>query len=140
VPNNKSYDDELELLMSFLAESVAQMDDSQIKEEYGNGPKPRTKEILRAELSNLRKQKLRKARIEYESATRSLSSQSNDLPHSSSEQRAILSRILGRQPGLASLALTAQHRELRDLSDSDVESFLKQLAALGLLDSFLEGK
>lgn len=139
MPNDKNYDDELHFLMSFLAESVAQMSDSQINEEYGDEPESRTKEILKAELKELRKQKLREARAAYESAAGRLSWHSHDLPLSSSERRALLSGILSRRPELGPLALTAHHRELKDLTDSDVESFLKQLAELGLLDSFLEG-
>jgi hypothetical protein len=138
VPKKNKNDEELHLLMSFLAESVAQMSDSQIKEEFGSGPKPRTKEILKAALKDCHKQNLREARAEYESATKGLSSRSYDLPRDQGERRALLSSILSRQPELHPLAFTAQHRELKDLPDADVESFLRQLADLGLLASFLE--
>ncbi len=138
MPKKNKNDEELHLLMSFLAESVAQMSDDQVKEEFGADPKPRTKEILKAALKDCHKQKLREARAEYESATKGLSSRSYDLPHGKGEQRALLSSILSRQPELRSLAFTAQHRELKDLPDADVESFLRQLADLGLLASFLE--
>jgi DNA-binding ferritin-like protein (Dps family) len=138
VPKKNKNDEELHLLMSFLAESVAQMTDDQVKEEFRADPKPRTKEILKAALEDCRKQKLREARAEYESATKELSSRSYNLPHDKREQRALLSSILSRQSELRSLAFTAQHRELKDLTDEDVESFLRQLADLGLLASFLE--
>jgi hypothetical protein len=138
VPKKNKNDEELHLLMSFLAESVTQLSDDQVKEEYGAEPKPRTKEILKAALNDCAKQKLREARTEYESAAKGLSLRSYNLPQDKLERRALLSSILSRQSDLRSLAFTAQHRELKDLTDSDVESFLRQLAELGLLASFLE--
>ncbi len=53
----RKHDDELHALMSFLAESVTEMGDEQIKEEYGHEPKPRTKEIFRAALKELKQEK-----------------------------------------------------------------------------------
>lgn len=138
MPKKNKNDEELHLLMSFLAESVTQLSDDQVKEEYGAEPKPRTKEILKAALNDCAKQKLREARTEYESAAKGLSLRSYNLPQDKLERRALLSSILSRQSDLRSLAFTAQHRELKDLTDSDVESFLRQLAELGLLASFLE--
>ena len=138
MPKKNKNDEELHLLMSFLAESVTQLSDDQVKEEYGAEPKPRTKEILKAALNDCAKQKLREARTEYESAAKGLSLRSYNLPQDKLERRALLSSILSRQSDLRSLAFTAQQRELKDLTDSDVESFLRQLAELGLLASFLE--
>ena len=140
MPKKSKHDEDFHLLMSFLAESVAQMSDEQLKEEYEDEPKSQIKEVLKAALKDLRTQKLREARAEYESAAKQLSSRSYGLPGDRSERRALLSAILVRQPDLRSVALTAQHRELKDLTDSDIESFLKQLAELGLLKSFTNGK
>jgi hypothetical protein len=132
VSNKRNYEEELDRLMSFLAESVAQMSDSEITKEYSS--EPRTKEVFKATLKDLRKEKLREARAAYDVAARGLSLRLYDLPSSNSERRVLLSTILSRRPDLGSLAFTAQHRELKDLTDSDVESFLRQLAELGLLD------
>ena len=140
MPKKNQYDEELHLLMSFLAESVAQMSDDQIKEEYGSEPRSRTKDILKATLKDLDKQKLQQARAQYESAANELSLRSYKLPPDKSERRDLLSALLTWQPDLRSVAFTAQHRDLKDLTDSDIESFLRQLAELGLLTSFLKGK
>ena len=140
MPKKSKHEEDFHLLMSFLAESVAQMSDEQLKEEYGHEAKSRTKEVLKAALKDLRTQKLREARAEYESAAKQLSSRLYNLPSDKSERRALLSAILVRQPDLRSVALTAHHRELKDLTDSDIESFLKQLAALGLLNSLTNGE
>lgn len=130
--------EELNRLMSFLAESVAQLTDEQVKEEFKGEPPPRTKTVLRSALKDLDQERLRNARAEYESASKQLSMGAYDIPKSKSEQRALFVSILSRQPDMRALAVTAQHRELKDLTDADIESFLKQLAELGLLDSFLE--
>jgi DNA repair photolyase len=133
VRENNKHDEELNRLMSFLAESVAEMSEDQIKEEYRSEARPRTKEILQATLNDLNKQKLREARSQYESAAKELSLRRYKLPADRSGRRALLSSILAQRPDLRSVAFTAHHRELKDFTDSDVESFLKQLAELGLL-------
>lgn len=134
------HDEELNNLRSFLAESVAEMSDAQIKEEYGHEPNPRTKGIFKAALNDLKKEKLRAARALYESSVTILSSRAYNLPQSNSEIRTLLAAVLDQRPDLRSVALTAQHRNLKDITDGDVESLLKQLAELGLLDPFLRGK
>ena len=136
--DKKQFDDELSLLMSFLAESVAEMSDDQVIEEFGGEPRPRTREILKAACKDLDKQKLRQARVAYESAAKGLSSRKYNLPTDGAERRTLLAAMLSRQPELGSVAFTAQHRDLKDLTDSDVESFLRQLGELGLLDPFLK--
>lgn len=128
----KSASEELHDLMSFLAESVADMSDDQIKEEFAGDPEPKTKEIFRAAIKNCKMESLRTARAQYESASTALSSRSYNIPEKKSEQRALLASVFSRKPDLRSM--TAQHRDLKDLTDSDVESFLNQLAELGLLD------
>jgi hypothetical protein len=131
VPKKKN--EELHVLMSFLAESVAGMSDDQIKEEFAGDPEPRAKEIFRAAIKDCKMKSLRTARAQYESASLEMSVRSYNIPQKTSEQRALLASLFSRKPDLRSM--TAQHRDLKDLTDSDVESFLKQLAELGLLDS-----
>jgi hypothetical protein len=140
VSKKNKYDEELDLLMSFLAESVAQMSDDQIKEEYRGESGSRTKEIFSEAVRDLRQQKLREARTRYEAAARDLSSRSYTLPESASARRDLLGTFLARKSDLQSVAFTAQNRELKDLTDADIETFLRQLAELGLLDAFLKGE
>lgn len=131
----KNENEELDVLMSFLAESVAEMSDDQITEEFAGDPEPNTKEIFRAAIKECKMESLRTARAQYESASLEMSVRSYNIPQKKSEQRALLAAIFNRRPDLR---LTAQHRDLKDFTDADVESFLKQLAELGLLDSLLE--
>ncbi len=59
------------------------------------------------------------------------------LPATPAERRSLLERLFAAQPRLQ-LALTAQHREFTTLSDGEVESYLRQLAALGALDELAD--
>jgi len=131
VSKQRNYDDELNTVMSFLAESVAQMSDSQIEEEFGTEAAPRTTQLLQSALKDFDRAKLRQARATYEAAKRGLGQRTYDLPKKANERRTLL-LALTQRPEIRSV-LTAQAREFRNLTDSDVESFLKQLAELGLL-------
>jgi len=131
----KNENEELDVLMSFLAESVAEMSDDQIKEEFADDPEPKAKDIFRAAIKECKMESLRAARVQYESASLEMSIRSYNIPKKKSDQRELLAYMLNRQPDLRSMAVTAHHRDLKDFTDADVESFLKQLAELGLLDS-----
>jgi hypothetical protein len=135
---NRTEEQDLDTLMSFLAESVAQMSDDQLKEEFAGDPVPRTKEVLKAAVKDCKMERLRSARAQYDVASKELTTRTYNIPKNISEQRALLASIFGRKPELSAMAITAQHRDLKDLTDSDVESFLKQLVELGLLNTFLE--
>jgi hypothetical protein len=74
---------------------------------------------------------LHQARAKYEVAKKNFAQRTYDLPKTASERRSLL-LALTQRPEIRSV-LTAQAREFRNLADSDVESFLKQLADLGLL-------
>ena len=66
------------------------------------------------------------------------------LPHVSapcvSLRRLLLAASLQRRPEMREAVITLQHREFDSFSDADVESALKQLDALGLLDEEPEPK
>jgi len=131
VPNRRKYDNDLNTVMSFLADSVAQMSDSEIEEEFGNEPPPHTKELLQSALKDFDQSKLRQARARYEAARKELGQRTYNLPKTADARRSLLLELTER-PDIRSV-LTAQAREFHNLADSDVESFLKQLADLGLL-------
>jgi len=57
------------------------------------------------------------------------------LPESSEERRAMLLGFLNNNPDVGNAILTTQHRGFEELSDEDVESYLKQLFELGALKS-----
>jgi hypothetical protein len=137
VAKKNKHDEEIHALMSFLAESVAELSQEELKKEYGNEPTPNIKQIMRSALKELKQKELRTSRADYESTLAGISSREYRLPKNPTERRVLLASVLSQRPDLRSVALTAQHRDLTDLTDADVESFLKQLAELGLLDPLL---
>jgi hypothetical protein len=57
-----------------------------------------------------------------------------DLPDGVDARRALLAGIFERHPEMTDAFLTVQHRELRELTDADVESCLAQMLELGVFD------
>jgi hypothetical protein len=122
-----------------MAESVAGMTDDEVlaeAREEGVDTKATAdelREMARRIAREVRLRPLRAARERYEQERNALSSQTLRLPVSAGERRALLQQALTRRPELQPL-LTAAARELKDLPDDDVESMLRDLAALGCLD------
>ena len=81
-------------------------------------------------------QKLREAERIYKQKVARLKDNRFELPKSQVDRRNLLAAVFAAKPDIQSLMLTAQHRDFDQLTDSDVESSLKQLAYLGVLDSF----
>lgn len=132
----KSDDEQLELIMDALAESVAQMSDQDVISEFGADPPPHTRDILRAAAKRHAQAKLRHAREQYELVTESLLNGPYELPKDASGRRTLLGAIIAAKPDLRQVVFTAQHRDFKDLTDADIESFLKQLDQLGVLEAF----
>ncbi len=78
--------------------------------------------------------KRRELRQSYEANCAAIAQRKHQLPATAAEQRALLSSLIMRNPGIRS-AVTLHHRELRTLSDYDVRGYLEKLAELGLLEA-----
>lgn len=83
---------------------------------------------------------LREAQRKYEEHLSSMFKKDFHLPKSPEERRNLLDGFLASRPEIGSSLLTGAHREFRDLTDADVESYLKQLLELGAFDSPPETK
>jgi hypothetical protein len=59
------------------------------------------------------------------------------LPTNPAERRQLLDAVIARHQQ-AGRMLTAQHRDFTEMTDDDVESWLQQFGALGLLDAKTE--
>ena len=132
------YEEQYRLLMNALGESVLEMSDKDVEEEFGSAPLPRTLEIFSAAAKSYSQEKLRAARTQYKEASNAIQAHSFELPSSTTERRALLDALLASQLTQGLGTLTAQFRELTAVSDADVESTLKQLEALGVLRKFRE--
>lgn len=146
---NRDYRDELRSLTDTLAESVLEASDAEVVDEVRAGGRDpdeeaeRVRGILFRAVSAHKRQTLRGAREEYEQTVATFRAGSQDLPRSAEGRRQLLVSILGSHPQLQA-ALTVQFRESEglepeELSDQEVESYLRQLQSLGVIDEVEEG-
>ena len=97
----------------------------------------RMKSALLDAVQSFKQRRLREAQAAYkrESAALEQRSQAYRIPTSPEAKRELFGAIVARQPQYASM-YTTQHREFQDLTDADIESYLEELAELGILDDF----
>ena len=140
--NKENYDEQLSAIMNRLADSVLDLSDEQVlAEERERGIDPlkeaeRIRDVLRRSSKTHRMQKLQAAERAYEEHVTRLTKSQYELPDSSTKRRQLLAAVFAARPDMQSVMLTAQHRDFEQLTERDVESFLRQLADLGVLDSF----
>jgi hypothetical protein len=141
MPNKSNYEEQLANIMSRLADSVLDLSDEEIfteARERGMDPDveaERVRNVLRQASKAHRQKKLQEAKRAYERQVAGMRTRRYDLPASPMERRELLAAVFAAKPDIQSAMLTAQHRDFRELSDTDVETFLKQLKELGVLDS-----
>jgi hypothetical protein len=147
--DNRDHRDELRSLADSLAESVLRASDEEIIEEVQAAGKvpddeaDRLRGILIRAVSAHKRRALRDARDEYEQRLATFEAESEDLPESAEGRRQLLVGILGARPQLRA-ALTVQFRDSEglkpeDLTDQEVESYLRQLQSLGVIDETDQG-
>lgn len=100
----------------------------------------RVREVLIAGVVRAKKARLSRAHEAHQKAVSDLGARTSRLPTDPSARRKLLAAALQRRPDMRQAVITLQHREFESFSDSDVESALKQLDALGLLDDDPEPK
>jgi hypothetical protein len=142
----QSYEKELQAIMYALAESIVDASDEDIvteTQEEGENPEEvakHVKNVLLDAVKAFRQRRLLEAQQQYELRIAAMQNKKYILPDTAQEQRALLSMVLSRQPSMRSALLTTQYRDFTDLTDADVESYLKQLQELGVLDEAVENK
>lgn len=140
---SRDYRGELREVMNALAEAVAEASDEELlaeAQEAGldlEAEAESVRAVLRRSVEKFKKRKLEQARRDYELAASALFTKTYHLPETSRERRDLLTNILAAKPQMQGM-LTVQFRELDQLSDEDVESSLRKLAELGMLDDLLE--
>jgi hypothetical protein len=134
----------LRRLFDALAESSASLPGSEVlaeAREAGENPEAIAagmRGVALDAVKALRQERLRAARRAYELERAKLAAHRSGLPATAEARRRLLEAALKAQPELRAVTLAA--RDLRGLPDSDVESLLHQLDALGALpDSGGEG-
>jgi hypothetical protein len=142
MPNKpRNYEAELFNVMNALGESEWEMSDEEVLEEAREDGEDPAKEaecvrdIFRKALKEYQQAPLREAQKKYEERLSNLFKKDFHMPESSEDRRSLLDGFLASRPEIGSALLTGAHREFKDLTDADVESFIKQLMELGAFDS-----
>lgn len=136
----RNYDDELASIMNALAESAIGMTDEEIFEEVrADGLSPDVeaaaiKQLFKNTAKSFRQRRLLEAQRQYEENVRAEFEQVALFPTTTEERRALLASVFSHRPEIGAALLTAQHRDFKELSDEDVESYLRQLHQLGALN------
>lgn len=121
-----------------MSESILQADDAELEEESRkrgtsiDADADRMRQLLASTFKAFQQRALLAARKKHEERTAKITSQQFQLPASPGERRALLDAVIA-QHQQAGRMLIAQHREFTELTDEDVESWLQQFGALGLL-------
>ena len=137
----RNYEKALSAVMNELSESVAAASEADLLEDARAAQQDpeAIAETLRARMldtmKSFRQETLRAARKDYEDHIAAFAQSQMRLPTTPAARRSLF-EVLSRRADLVD-RLTVQFRDLGNLSDQDVESCLRQLQMLGLLD---EGK
>ena len=137
----RNYTKELDSLVNTLADSVLELSDEELlAEAIENGEDIQAQSqvvnnLLRATLRKFKQRKLIEAEELYREKSKEAFDGEHDLPQTPLERRAFLISFLQNNPDIGRAILTTQHRNFQELSDEDIESYLKQLAALGALQT-----
>lgn len=104
-----------------------------------SGDADRVRALLLDGIQAGKKRRLADARAQHAEAVAAYRGSTSRLPSSAGDRRRLLGQVMER-PKVKELVLTIQHRELRDMNDDDVESLLRQLEHLGVLDNLASKK
>jgi hypothetical protein len=136
--NRRTDSEKLAALHDALSDSLAQATDAEVMEEVAllgfdpTSEASRVKTLMLGAVKAYQQRALRDARVAFDAVSRQ-AVQSSRIPNTPTERRNLFSFVLGKQPQYAEL-FTAQHREFTDLTDGDIESYLEDLAELGVLE------
>jgi hypothetical protein len=129
--------EKIDAIMDALGESIIDESDDEILQDLrqaGIDPEAeaaRMKAMMLDTVKAFRQRHLRAAREGYEKRLSDLATKSYQLP-STPQARRDLFVYVTKQPQYAEL-LTA-HRDLKSLTDNDIETYLEDLAELGVLE------
>jgi hypothetical protein len=136
--SNRTDAEQLQAIFDSTTDSLTEASDQDILDEarlQGLDPDAeatRVKALMLETVRAFQQRALREARKAYDAQSAQTAKQ-HSIPNTPSERRELFSFVLTRQPQYAEL-FTAQHREFTDLTDSDIETYLEDLAELGVLN------
>ena len=136
--NKRSDVEKLDTLIDALSDSVLEANDDEIIEELRmNGINPdaeaaRMKAMMLDTLKAFRPRALRAARAAYTRQVEAINRKRHSIPKTPGERRKLFA-FFTQQPQFAQF-VTAQYRNLENLTDNDIESYLEDLDELGILE------
>lgn len=134
--NSKNYDRDLASIMNAIAESTLEMTDEEIESEIREeGADVDTvaqsvRNILGEAIKASQKRLLQEAQKRYEERVAAFEVKNYQMPLLHTDQRKMITTILAGNPQVGAGFLTAQFRDVQNLPDEDVESYLRQLIEL----------
>lgn len=138
-------DSRLQAFYDALADSILASSDADVElelRERALNPSEvasNVQRILLAAVKQFKQRKLSASQSKYEAEVERIRTAKYSLPSSAEERRALLLRVITGAPSMSGL-VTAQHRDFKDLTDSDVIGLLQQLGDLGVLGDSGEGR
>lgn len=132
--------DDIDRLLSLLdaaADRILRIPDDEVRAELaedGKRPGETVEEIIRRHLTAFRKRKLQAAKLGAERARAAQAAAAVRLPGDPAFRRALLDRIVANDPERVPKELTVAYREGKERTDAEVDSAIRALMALGLLD------
>jgi hypothetical protein len=134
------------VVMDTLTEQVESMSDQEVLDDAAaegidvTAEGDRVRGLLLGAVVSAKKERLAHAMEAHRTSVAALAHRAVRIPSDPSDRRALLMRSLERRPQMREAVVTLQHRDFGSFSDADVESALKQLDILGLLDDEFEPK
>jgi hypothetical protein len=131
-------------LSESAADAIENMTDQELlvesQMEGGDVPERTTEDVLNIFRSVEKKQKQKEfiaAKKLYALRQQEIRWRRVVLPESRQEKRKLFDFAMTKMPELG-MAFTAQYRDLRDLTEDDIDSFLKQMEQLGVLEEIVK--
>lgn len=129
----------MRLFFEALADNVEKLTDEELLAEVreeGQSPEDvakQTRMLLQSTVKKFKQRALVSAKQQHQRQEARYADERFQLPTNPAERRQLLDAVIARHQQ-AGRMLTAQHRDFTEMTDDDVESWLQQFGALGLLD------
>jgi hypothetical protein len=130
----------LRALYDELGENILRADRAELEEDYRHSGRSiqedaaAVKSLFEDTWSTFRKRALNAARERHREKVARIEASAIKLPQSPELRRQLFDAVIASQHKLGRL-LTVQHRDFIELTDDDVESWLRHFGVLGLLPS-----
>jgi len=142
--NKRPTREEAERVLDHLADSIETGNAAEIAADLKdsghdlNDVASQLKAAALAGVKGFRQQRLHRARQRYQESSSRIERRTRHFGDSSEERRLRFFSVLEARPELKS-ALTMQHRDLNELTDTDIDSALEELEVLGALEDLDDG-